>query len=530
MAVNISLGRKCAFALGGALLRQPLLLFFLFMSSLTLRADSREALEKAADLVQQGKLEEADQQARLALSDARTRAVACSVMGTIRFRQKRLPESANYFQEAIKLNPRLLGAHLNLAEVYLLQDRQEKALVLYRRVLILDSSNVTARLGLARAETEKGNYQQSLNLAKPVLAAFKQSPDGLLVLAADFAKLHDQSAAAALAENWSRLGGIQPEWSIKFALLLADSGAVSQAVEILEQVKQNNTLSYELAFNLAGVYSLKNDPAQALDYYDEALKLNPQSLPALRHAAHLAEQSNEFERSLSYWIRAKKIKPENPDVLMGFGRLCLKMDLLEDAEPALSKAVNLRPSDPSYKFTLAAAKTGKRQFESAQSLLEEIVKGRESDPQLQYGLGAVLYLQGRLSDAATHLRESIRLQPDQVGSYYYLALIARDQGNDSEAIGVLEKLLQEHPDHSLAREVLGSLLMSAQQYPEAEHNLQEAVRLNPKSVKANYQLGLLLARMGKKEESDKRLEIAKSLRKEDEEASHLQRRLLDPNE
>ena len=47
--------------------------------------DSQAALQKAAPLVQQGRLDEADQQARLALADPETRAVAYSVLGTIRF-------------------------------------------------------------------------------------------------------------------------------------------------------------------------------------------------------------------------------------------------------------------------------------------------------------------------------------------------------------------------------------------------------------------------------------------------------------
>jgi len=41
---------------------------------------------------------------------------------------------------------------------------------------------------------------------------------------------------------------------------------------------------------------------------------------------------------------------------------------------------------------------------------------------------------------------------------------------------------------------------------------------------------LLLARMGRKEEADKQLEMARSLRKEDEETSRLQLRLLDPDQ
>jgi tetratricopeptide (TPR) repeat protein len=394
----------------------------------------------------------------------------------------------------------------------------------------LDPLDVGARLALARAEAEKGRYRQSLEFATPVLPALKQSPDGLLVLAADLAKLGKHAALADLATDWMHLNGVPADWSIKFALLLANNGAVPQAIEVLERTKQTSTPSYQLAFNLGGAYSMKHEFLRALDSYDEALTFDPRSMPALRQAAFIAEQQGELERSLSYWIRAKKIEPENPEILLGFGRICLKLDLLEDADPALTRAANLRPQDPLYKYTLAAAKTGKKEFEVAQSLLQELVTTRTNDPQLQYALGAVLYLEGHLADAAAHLRESLRLQPDQLGSNYYLALVARDQQNDAEAIRILEQVLQRHPDHASSHEVLGTLLMVANRYADAKRNLEQAIRLNPKSVKANYQLGLLLARMGRKEEADKQLEMARSLRKEDEETSRLQLRLLDPDQ
>ena len=507
-----------------------LLCFLILAFAVSLRADSREALQKAADLVQQGRLDEADQQARLALADPQTRAVACSVLGTIRFQQKRLPESVKFLQEAIQLEPRLLGARLTLAEVYSIQGKSEPALALYRRVLQFDSSNATARLALARAEADKGNYQKSISLAGPALAALKQSPDGLLLLATDYLKTGDRTSAAALARDWELLPEVSPEASIKFALLLAKEGVVPQAIELMERAKQSGTPSFELAFNLAGAYLLNKDNARALENYDLALSQNSQSIPALLQAAATAEKNGELERSLSYWMRARKLQPDDPQILLGFGRVCLKMDLLDDAEPALAKAGRLRPDDLSYQYTLASAKVGKKQFDAAQAIMEKLVAKQPQDSQLQYALGSVLYLEGHLADAASHLTESIRLQPNQLASYYYLALVERDQGHDAEAIERLEKLLQQYPDHAPSREALGGLLMNARRYDEAEANLEKAVRLNPKSVKANYQLGLLLARIGKKADADKQLELAKSLRTEDESNSRLQLRLLDPEQ
>jgi tetratricopeptide (TPR) repeat protein len=492
-------------------------------------ADSRDALQRAAALVQQGRLDDADQQARLALHDPDTRAVACSVLGAIRLQQKRLDESAAFLREAIRLEPRLLGAHLSLAQLYMLQAKPELAMSLFRRALALDPSNAAARLALAQSETQKGNYRHSLELAQPILAVLKQSPDGLFVLATDYLKTADRAAAAGLVSDWTHLADVPQSWTVKFAVLLVKEGVVAEAIDLLERARQTSPPSYELAFNLGGAYLLQGDPARALDAYDVALSVRPGSLPALRQAAGIAERHDELERSLSYWMRAKKIAPRDAEVLLGFGRVCLEMDLLDDAEAALIDAATMRPGEPTYQYTLAAAKVGKRQFEAAQRLLEGLVRKRPRDPQLQYALGSVFYIQGRLAEADARLRESARLQPAQIAARYYLALVARDQGHDAEAIETLEALLQQYPEHASSREALGGLLMTAERYSDAEMNLRKAVALTPKSVKANYQLGLLLARTGKKEEADRQFELAKSLRQDDEATSRLQLRLLEPD-
>jgi tetratricopeptide (TPR) repeat protein len=317
---------------------------------------------------------------------------------------------------------------------------------------------------------------------------------------------------------------------LTLALLLIDERLIPEAIDVLERARRSTPPSFELAFNLGGAYLVSGDLAQALHAYDVALGLKPDSVPALRQAAAIAEKRGELERSLSYWIRARKIAADDPEVLLGFGRVCLKMDLLEDAEPALAKAAALKPGEPTYQYALAAAKVGKRQFETAEQLISALVQQKPNDAQLEYALGSILYIQGRLPEASAHLRASLRLQPQQLASNYYLGLVARDQGNDTDAIKLLERVRQQYPNHAPSAEALGSLLMSAQRYAEAESQLRAAVRLDPQSVKANYQLGLLLARMGRKEEADKQLALSKTLRQEDEATSRLQLRLLEPEQ
>jgi tetratricopeptide (TPR) repeat protein len=491
--------------------------------------DGREALKAAVALVQQGKLAEADRQARRALDDPETRAVAYSILGTIKLQQSKLDDSAKLLGEAIRLEPRLVGAQLSLAQVYTLQNKPELALARYKKVLELDPHNLSATLAVARSEVEKGNYQHALKLTVPLQPALRESAEGLYVVVAALLKTGRGDEAAPLVDYWNRLPSVPQATSSAFGLMLVQEGAIDAGIAVLERAKGAGPSSYELAFNLAGAYLMKKDAARALEHYDAALGITPDSLDALRLAAGVAERNGELERSLSYWLKAKKLTPDDPVILLGFGRVCFKMDLLEDAEPALAKAASLKPGDIPYQYTLAAVKVGKRQYDEARSLLEPLVKAHPEDAHLHYAVGTVLYTQGHLQEAAAHLRESIRLQPDQIPSYYYLALVVRDQGKDEEAIGMFAQLLERQPDHAAASESLGMLLMSAQRNEEAEGHMRAAVRLNPKSVKANYQLGLLLARLGRKEEANRQLAHAKTLREEDEASSRLQLRLMDPD-
>src|SRR6187200_3378666 len=118
-------------------------------------APTADALQRAVALVQEGRLAEAAKAAESAMDDPATRPVACSVLGTIRIRQQRFDEAVRLLEEAIRLEPRLVGAHLSLAEVYTARRDSGHAARLYRRVLEHDAGNVPARVALAQLALQK---------------------------------------------------------------------------------------------------------------------------------------------------------------------------------------------------------------------------------------------------------------------------------------------------------------------------------------------------------------------------------------
>ena len=123
-----------------------------------------------------------------------------------------------------------------MADVHTVQGKSELALEVYEGS---QSGCVECRAQDSRWRVRKlkKGIPAILELAEPALPALKQSPDGLLVLATDYLKTGDRPAAAGLAKDWARISDVPQVWSIKFALVLAEGGAVPEAITVLEGAK-----------------------------------------------------------------------------------------------------------------------------------------------------------------------------------------------------------------------------------------------------------------------------------------------------
>lgn len=487
-------------------------------------------LERAVALIMQGDLEGAEKEAKLALDQPSTRALAYAALGTIRLQQKRLEESSQYLQKATQLNPQLIGARLSLGQAYALQGKTELARQMFQQALEMDPGNPAARMNLAQLEATAGNYKSSLEVLEPIAGQLRSSPDGLLLLLVDNLGLGRKDAARALVSDWMALReDVPPPLAIEFARPLTEVGLAQEAVRVLEKAKGAAPASFELAYALGGAYLANGDTQRASDYYERAASLNEGCVLCLRQVAKIAEREGKKEKALSYLIKAKVAEPENPEVLFEFGRLCLEGDLFRDALPALEKAVQLRPENDRYNYVLASAYVGKMRHQDALVILDRLVKKHPENPILNYAIGSVLCTVGTdLDGAENYLRKSINLQPDQLAAYYYLGLVVLRKRDQDQAVEIFQELLQRYPDHLGSLEQLGTIRVKERKYEEAQRVLEKVLRLDPDSQIGHYQYGLLLGRLGKKEESAKHMEIAQQLEEVRKKESKMEFHLLNP--
>jgi tetratricopeptide (TPR) repeat protein len=514
--------------------RLALRFLVIFLASLVLAGVSLAQLnhiEVAANLLSQGQMGQAEAEARKALHNPSTRALALAMLGTIRLQEGKYKESTSFLTRALALNPRMAGARTSLGNAYLLQGKSDLARKSFQQALSIDPSNLNARFDLARVEASLQNYGKSLEVAGPIVPQLVKSEEGIFLLATDYGALEKTEELKRLASRWQDLQAPSDESSLDFANVLAKNAMTIEAKEVLEALETRISVhaSSLTASRLGEAYLSLGLLERAEQNLQLALRLDSSCGTCNRNLAQVAERQGNTEKALVYLIKAKQQAPEDPEILFDFGKVCLQRNLLEDALPALAKAASLKPDRDPYVYVLASANVAKGNLPEAASLLGKLLRKHPQDSVLNYAMGTVFYLQGKYPEAESSLRQSLQAQPDQVASSYYLALTYDEIGQEDQAVAVFRSLVKNHPEHAPSYAKLGTILLRQHQYDEAQLDLERAVALDPGSVEAHYQLGLLLRRLGKLTESEEQFAESRKLEADRSGRADTRLRLLLPD-
>src|SRR3954471_11799831 len=140
---------------------QAAVLLLLMLTAQCARAQERgnspaQQLERVAALISENRAVEAEQQLNAILKARPNDALALNLLGTIRAQQGRLDDAEALFARAVGIDQGFLGAHMNLAYLYLLKRDPDKTISELREVLRLDPNNPDVSYKLARLLLSQG--------------------------------------------------------------------------------------------------------------------------------------------------------------------------------------------------------------------------------------------------------------------------------------------------------------------------------------------------------------------------------------
>ncbi|MDW8121442.1 MAG: tetratricopeptide repeat protein [Armatimonadota bacterium] len=165
-------------------------------------------------------------------------------------------------------------------------------------------------------------------------------------------------------------------WEI-LVLSLSQQGRWSDAEEAIQQAPTTAIQSF-LYGALADLSYFQGQPNQAIRFYQEALKRDP----------------------------------DNPVVLNNYGYLLAERgERLDEAEEMIKKALKKRPNEPAFLDSLGWVYYQKGDYQRALPHIEKSVQRDPNSADVRKQLGMVYYRLGDLNKARRELEESLRIDP-----------------------------------------------------------------------------------------------------------------------
>ncbi len=252
----------------------------------------------------------------------------------------------------------------------------------YRRALELQPGNAEALERQALLEMREGRTGEALELARTLqrdasAGAIGFTIEGHLHALAE----RPEEAARAFAAAYER------EPSSARAALLARSyrqaGREEDAVSVLRNRLERHPDDDEARFRLAEILRALGENPEAIEHYEELVRMYPENLLVLNNLAYLYQAVGD-ERALEIAERAYAQGADVPEVSATLGWILVNRDDTQRGLPLLEAARNALEDRPEvrYRFAFALAKAGRTEEarQELTALLDQVGRdGRERE-------------------------------------------------------------------------------------------------------------------------------------------------------
>ena len=238
-------------------------------------------------------------------------------------------------------------------------------------------------------------------------------------------------------------------------------GYFDQAEASFKLALRDNPSSAEALYGMGSVYLKQQKTSEARDCFERTIKLRasyPDTLPnAWNNLGLLATREGRTAEAIPYFQEALRLSPDHLIALENLGNAYRQQKEWGEARRVLERAVAVGPQDPEANYSLGMVFAQLDDSDHAYEYLTRALKFRPVYPEALNNLG-VLYLRTqRRDEAVASFEECIRVAPAFDQSYLNLARVYSIEGAPDKARAVLLELLKQHPDHASAQKMLEQL-------------------------------------------------------------------------
>ncbi|HUC48281.1 MAG TPA: tetratricopeptide repeat protein [Xanthobacteraceae bacterium] len=241
--------------------------------------------------------------------------------------------------------------------------------------------------------------------------------------------------------------------------------------------------------------------SEAETVYRQILLIVPGHVECLRLLGVIFLQRGNHAPAIEYFDAALKIDPDNTLALNGRGLVLMAINRLDEALASYDRAVTLKPD-----FVEALANRGdalhlQGRFEDALSSYDHALASRPDNVAVLINRGNVLKALQRREDALQSYETALLADPNSTQAHANRASVLCELGLFVEALAACEKALAIRAEIAEIHAIRGNALFALRRHQEALGSYDAALTLRPDLADAHYNRGIVLHELRRLDEA-----------------------------
>jgi tetratricopeptide (TPR) repeat protein len=259
--------------------------------------------------------------------------------------------------------------------------------------------------------------------------------------------------------------------AVEEAVGLYRQGRLAEAEKICTRVLRARPDWFD-ALHLLGVIKLQGGKAgAACTHFEQALKLDPASAPAMSNLGMALAALNRDQEALAILDKAVALMPGSIEAISNRGNVLTKLNRPAEALAAFDAALALAPSFPGARANRGNALAALGRFEEALAQYDAVLAVLPTHAETYLNRGSALMALSRAAEAITAFDRALALRPDYVRAHIGRGSARQALNQQHEALVDFERAIaldksnaDAHHNASLARLTLGDYRRGFEQY------------------------------------------------------------------
>jgi tetratricopeptide (TPR) repeat protein len=427
----------------------------------------------------------------------RNRAQALIELGYLHRDADRPAEALRAFEDARRADPNSALAAYELGQMLLAQEDYTAAAEQLQNVVNNDNQHVAAHVALAdlyRERLEQPNtaithYRRALDTRTANADQLMRIGEGLFVLNQTEPAADALRRAAEQEPNNPQLLHSLAQANLRLGRLDAAAQAEQRVLELTAEraTDEQRRLSAAALVGLGDVERLRQNGISpqrqnfgpAIDYYNQALALDPNQVDAIIGLGLVAVAQNNWAVALGHFERANQLPNANEDPQ---ARFWLAEALLRRPDPqraseiyAQSLEITQQVDFPEAWFGLAQAQYATGDISTASQSLDIALEQRPNYAEALLFRGKLLEEQGRVDEALDAYSASINANNRIAETYYRRGQLYTQQLNYDRAASDFRRATELQPNFAEAFYWLGRSYFAQERMTQALDSFQQAI-------------------------------------------------------